>query len=133
MGFDLDSKFLDIKVHPGPGSPRNSTMAPQRSNGNSRINTSRLYSHQEILAASLAPSSTTAYKQSLKSVFNFLSSYDAKVKLFPIKPFMLLKYIEFVFNKALSVSTITSQLLAVSYIHKLANVSYPAQSLIIKK
>ena len=46
---------------------------------------------------------------------------------------MLLKYIEFAFNKGLSASTITSQLSAVSYIHKLANVSDPAQSFIIKK
>ena len=115
----------------GPGGPRNSTLAPQRSIGISRINTSRFYSHQEILAASLAPSSTTAYRQ---SVLNFLSSYDANLKLFPIKPFMLLNYIKFIFNKGLSQSTITSQLSAVSYIHnKLANVSYPSQSFIIKQ
>ena len=89
----------------GPGGPRNSTLASQRSIGISRINTSRFYSHHEILAASLAPSSTTAYRQ---SVFNLLSSYDANLKLFPIKPFMLLNYIKFIFNKGLSQSTITS-------------------------
>ena len=53
--------------------------------------------------------------------------------IFPTEPRYLVLYIEYAFNKGSSPATISSQLSAVSYLHKLANASDPTQAFIIKK
>ena len=67
-----------------------------------------------------------AYRQSLKQVYSVLLTLALHL-IFPTELRYLVLYTEYPFSKGSSPATISSQLSAVAYLHKLANVSDPTQ------
>lgn len=77
--------------------------------------------------------SWTAYKHSLRSFYTHVTAQFHGQNLFPSSVDMVISFIVAQVNKGLSSATITTQLSAVSFVHKLANKPDPTSQFIIKK
>lgn len=87
----------------------------------------------QLLSASLAPSTINSYRRILHHFISFhCDKYPATV-IFPVSQKTLSEYIVHLFNHNMSASTIYSYISAISFVHKLENMTDPTTSFFVKK
>ena len=106
-------------------------MAGYRTNRSSGSPQTGKYSAAKILDAALATSSRKSYSKALKTVYTFLR--ESGRTTFPTNPSDLVEYIVHACNKGIASSSITSQMSALAYVHKMAGVPDPTQTFLIRK
>ena len=90
---------------------------------------------QRLLHASLAPATRVSYSKHLERLDSFMLVCHSE-HLWPKRPlsaYVLSNFIAFLASKCYAPSTITSNVSAISYIHKLTGWEDPADSFLIKK
>ena len=88
---------------------------------------------RQLLLASVAPNTRTAYQSSLAKFSVFSRSFFPGNQVIPTNMQVLATYIAYLYTKGYAPSTITSQVSAIAFIHKLSNVPDPSESFLIKK
>ena len=88
---------------------------------------------RQLLLASVAPNTRTAYQSSLARFGVFSRSFFPGNQVIPTNMQVLATYIAYLHTKGYAPSTITSQVSVIAFIHKLSNVPDPSESFLIKK
>ena len=88
---------------------------------------------QQLLDGSISPLTTNAYKKNIAMFQQFCESELRHTHWFPSKMSAVVSFIAFCFKKGYASSSITSALSAVSYIHKMHNLSDPTATFLVQK
>ena len=83
--------------------------------------------------SSLAEPTVKHYNKILLEFHEFIQLLGPQYGSFPANPAHVILFIAYLFDKGLSPSTITSKLSAISYVHKLHNLSDPCSHFIVQK
>lgn len=86
-----------------------------------------------LLKRSIAPSTLTSYRNSLRHYREFHSNYYPNKPLFPVSISQLAQFITVSHLKGLKSTSITSMVSAISYIHNIKGYRNPTEAFLIKK
>jgi len=85
-----------------------------------------------LLAKSMAKSSWDTYQRALRSLQDFIHVFALPGQL-PLSPALIALYVSHLYGQNYASSTIVTYLSAISYVHKLLNVSDPTASWLVEK